>query len=137
VLPSRAARLERFAQVGDVALQHVGSGLRRRVPPELVDQTVDRHDFVRPQQEQCEDGPLLRTAERQERPVGSDLERAQDAKIELVREPTVARGSTQDKWLRKGEVRGRSRPPRTSRGYDERKGGGWPPFFRGVREFAC
>ncbi len=97
MLPSCAARLESLAQVGDVALQHVGRGLRRRVTPELVDQTVDRHDFVRTQQKQREDRPLLGAAERQERPVGSDLERAQDTKVELVREPTVARGATQDK----------------------------------------
>jgi hypothetical protein len=76
VLPSCAARLEGLAQVGDVALQHVGRGLRRRVTPELVDQTVDRDDFVRTQQEQREDGPLLGAPERQERPAGSDLERA-------------------------------------------------------------
>jgi hypothetical protein len=62
--------------MGDVALQHVRGGFRRRVTPELVDQTVDRDDFVRTQQEQRKDGPLLGAPERQERPVGSDLERA-------------------------------------------------------------
>jgi uncharacterized membrane protein len=104
--------------VGDVALQHVGCGLRRRVTPELVDQTVDRDDFVRTQQEQREDGPLLGATELKERPVGSDLERAQDAEVELVREPTVARGATQDKGFAKarcGEDPGRPAPPAVAR----------------------
>jgi hypothetical protein len=39
--------------------------------------------------EQRQDTPLLRAAERQKRPVRGDLKRAEDAKIELVRLSTV------------------------------------------------
>jgi hypothetical protein len=41
------------------------------------------------EQEQRENGPLLRTPERERRPVRGDLERAQDAEIERVRTPTL------------------------------------------------
>ena len=50
-----------------------------------------------------EDGPLLRAAEWEERPVRGDLKRPQDAEIELVRAPTVAPESAASKL---GEVRG-------------------------------
>jgi hypothetical protein len=60
-------------------------------------------------EKQGEDGPLLRAAERQVRPVRGDLKRAEDAKIEFVRLSTVAPRSTRIKAPGR-EVRGRSRP---------------------------
>jgi hypothetical protein len=54
-------------------------------------------------EEQREDGPLLRAAERQERPVRGDLKRAEDAEIEPVRFLNVPFRPAPDKG---GEVRG-------------------------------
>ena len=91
---SRApARLERLAQMRDVPLDDVGGRVGRRPAPELVDQAVERHHLVRVQQEQREDCPLLRSPERQGRPVRGDLERAQDAEVERVRTATVPGGA--------------------------------------------
>ena len=74
-----------------------------RAAPEFVNQPIDRHDLVRVQEEQREHSPLLRAAERQGRPVRSDLKRAQDTEIEPVRGSTVARKRTVNNL---GEVRG-------------------------------
>ena len=49
------------------------------------------------QNEQREDGPLLGAAERQTRPVRGNLQRAEDAELELVRGSTVPRGSRRSK----------------------------------------
>ena len=90
VLASVAAWLERLAKMRDVALEHVRGGLRRRVTPQVVDQSVGGDDLVRTQQEQREHSPLLRASEWERRPTGSDLQRAQDAEIELLRGSNVA-----------------------------------------------
>jgi hypothetical protein len=49
------------------------------------------------QEEQRKHGPLLGTAEREACPVRGDLQRAQDAEIELLRGLTVARSSPASK----------------------------------------
>jgi hypothetical protein len=54
-------------------------------------------------EEQREDRPLLRAAERQERSVRGDLKRAEDAEIECVRFSNVPLRPAPDKG---GEARG-------------------------------
>src|SRR6266545_2121799 len=112
VLAARASGLERLAQMRDIALEHVAGRLRWRCAPQLVDHPVRRKDLVRVEQEQRKHGPLLCTAEGQERPVRGDLKRAKDAEVELVRAPTVARERAADKPRGAGLSPGR---PRTSR----------------------
>jgi ribosomal protein S28E/S33 len=65
VLAAPEAWLERLAEMRDVALEHVRGRLGGRVAPKVVDQPIRRNDLVRVQEEQREDGPLLRAPERQ------------------------------------------------------------------------
>jgi hypothetical protein len=74
--PPRTAR-DRLAQVGHVHLQRLPGPLRGPLAPHRVDETVDRHDRVRRQQQAAQKRALLRAAER---PTALHLERAQDPK---------------------------------------------------------
>ncbi len=51
VLAARTSGLERLAQMGDIALEHVGGRLRRRCAPQPVDHLVRRKDLVWVEQE--------------------------------------------------------------------------------------
>jgi hypothetical protein len=67
------------------------------------------------QEEQRENSPLLRAAERERSPIRSDLERAQDVEFELFRDSNVTPMSPRFKRrIGFGRGAGRSRPSRTS-----------------------
>ena len=55
---------ERLAQLRDAYLERGRPGFRRLIAPELVDQAVAGDDLVRVQEEEREQGPLLRSTER-------------------------------------------------------------------------
>ena len=57
-------RLEQLTQLRDVDLKRLGGGRRRPLAPKLVDQARTGERFVRVQQEEREQGPLLRAAHR-------------------------------------------------------------------------
>lgn len=115
MLAAPAAWLERLAEMRDVALEHVHRRLWRRVAPDLIDQPVGRDDLIRVQEEQRENSPLLRAAERERSPIRSDLERAQDVEFELFRDSNVTPMSPRFKRrIGFGRGAGRSRPSRTS-----------------------
>jgi hypothetical protein len=52
---------------------------RRALPPDLVDQALDRNDLAGPEQQRCKDGSLLAAAELERAIAGLGLERAEDA----------------------------------------------------------
>src|SRR5207248_10310725 len=115
VLASVAAWLERLAEMRNVALEHVRGGLRWRVAPQVVDQSVGGDDLVRVQQEQREHSPLLRAAERERSPIRGDLQRAQEAEFELFRaSERSALGTSIQAHTNSRRGAGRSRPSRTS-----------------------
>ena len=60
---------------------HGGSG--RPVAPEFVDQPVARDDLVRVQQEDHEEGALLRPTDRDDSAVLPDLERPEKPELQL------------------------------------------------------
>ena len=55
---------ETLAELRDCVLENLGSSWRRPFAPELVDQTVGRHEFVGMQEQVGEERPLLPTVER-------------------------------------------------------------------------
>jgi hypothetical protein len=86
--PSRAAkRSASTASPGDVGLQRVAGLPRRVLAEDLVDQPVHRDDVPAPQQEGGEQRPLADSRNR-EGPAGDpDLERPQDAQLNVLRLP--------------------------------------------------
>jgi hypothetical protein len=52
---------------------------RRAVPPDLVDQTLDGNGLLGTDEQSCEHGTLLATAELERAIVGLGLERTEDA----------------------------------------------------------
>ena len=56
-------RRELLAQPGHVCLQAVRCGCRRAVTPDVVDQSLVRHDLARTEEQGSEDGPLLAAAQ--------------------------------------------------------------------------
>jgi hypothetical protein len=60
-----AAGLEHLSQMRDVALEHVRGRLRRRLAPQVIDQSVGGDDLVRVQEEHGEHSALLGAAERE------------------------------------------------------------------------
>src|SRR6266516_6232282 len=79
--------LEPRAQLRDERVNALRRARRRGGGPEVVDDLVDRHDLVRAQQEQGEQGALLMPAEREALTSVLDLEPTEDAEIHAVSPP--------------------------------------------------
>ena len=75
---------ERLAQAGDVHLQRRARRLRRRVAPQLIDQSLARHDAVCLQQEQGEHRPLLARPQVEPDPAALCLERPEQPKAKFA-----------------------------------------------------
>lgn len=71
-------RLERPSELGDIDLDRVGGQPGRPIAPHEVNQTIDRDDLVRVEEQDREERTLLRGPEIGERPIRGDLECAQD-----------------------------------------------------------
>ena len=78
----RLMRLEKRAKTGDVTLDRVSGGSGRVLTPDVVDQPLDRNDFVRMQEQHGEHDALLRASERHRDPVDADLEWPEDEEPE-------------------------------------------------------
>jgi len=76
---------ERSPQPVDVDLERGDGGTRRVGSPERVDEPVPRDDRVRVQQQQDEQGTLLRRAERERALIAQRLDRSQDAELDARR----------------------------------------------------
>ena len=79
-IPARArheqlGRPEQFSQPRDLMVEAVARGSGRPLAPELVDQPVARNNLVGVEEEDREEGALLRTADRDHPLVLPDLER--------------------------------------------------------------
>ena len=90
-----AARLDRLlsqglAEPGDVSLDEVRRRARGVVAPEPVDDSRRGHEGIRPTEEQCERGALLRRAEAYRAPVDVCLQRPEHAVLDVHR-PTLLR----------------------------------------------
>jgi hypothetical protein len=82
------------AQPREIDTQDRVDRLRRRTVPELLDEPVPRNALVRVQDEKAEERALLRAAEREDVLAPDDLERPEDAKLEIrapLRRPMVRR----------------------------------------------
>jgi hypothetical protein len=83
--PGRTLRFQQPTQVRDVGL-HRREGLRRRLrAPQLLDQTVEGDHRARVEQQDRQDGALLRAPEDQRPSRVEDLQRPED--VELHRPP--------------------------------------------------
>jgi hypothetical protein len=60
----------------------VRCGRRGIIPPDLIEQALDRHDLVPAEKQGCENSPLLAPAEFERAFPGLGLERAENAKPE-------------------------------------------------------
>ena len=80
--------LEPPAQLRDERMNALRRARRRLGAPEVVDDLVDRHDLVRAQQEQGEQGALLMPAERKALGPVLDLERTENPEIHAVPPPS-------------------------------------------------
>ena len=62
-----------------------GARVRRRTfTPEVIDETVCAHDFVRAQDQKCEEGAPLQAGDLDLSATGKDLERTEDAELHLA-----------------------------------------------------
>ena len=66
-----------------MVLQRVGGAFGRLCAPELVDEPVRRDDLVRTREQEREQGPLPRAAERERTALLDHLERSQDAELHV------------------------------------------------------
>jgi hypothetical protein len=83
------------SEVVDVRLDRPAGPVRRLLSPQPVDQRVDRDDLVRAHEEMCQDGSLLRAAERHRPLRAIDFERTQDAEVHAGKVArTTQRGKT-------------------------------------------
>ena len=108
----RLVRRERFAELRDVVLQRVRGRAGRPSAPQLLDQPVCRHDLVRAREQEGEQRPLPRAAEREHTALLDDLERSQDAELHVFSSctPAVLRGDAHpvtgsaeaQRWLSEG-----------------------------------
>ena len=73
--------VERLSKLRDVDLDGLYGGRRRSSLPQLVDQPVDRDDFVSVEEEDGEKRALLDAAEANLATLRPDLDRAEDAKL--------------------------------------------------------
>jgi hypothetical protein len=60
----------------------VRCGSREIVPPDLIEQALDRHDLVPAEKQGCENSPLLAAAELERAFADLGFERAENAKPE-------------------------------------------------------
>ena len=82
VRTSVAARVtERFAQARDVDLNGFRRSRRRRLSPELVDQSLRRHNFAAVEEQDTENGALLRVTELDNLALAEHLERSEDVEL--------------------------------------------------------
>ena len=84
-LAPSAEGLDGAAEIGDVDLDRMRGGPRGVLTPEDVDEPIVRHDLAGMQQQNREQGALLRRAELGDRTVGGHLERAQEPKVDRIR----------------------------------------------------
>src|SRR5262245_15983374 len=80
-LVPRVPTSQRLAKLRDVHLDDLGSGRRRTVAPELLDQAIGRDDLVAVKEQKGEHRTLLRSAEGDLTPLRGDLERPEDPKL--------------------------------------------------------
>ena len=81
--PRLDRRAQQLAQVGDLALDLRDGGRGRFAAVELVGQPVDRDDPIGVEQQDRQHGALPRSTEVDALPLVEDLERAEDAELEL------------------------------------------------------
>jgi Protein kinase domain len=79
----RVTRGEQLAEPGHVVLQRVASRFGSSFPPQLFDQPVGRDDLVRAGEQQGQQRPLPRSAERERTALLDDLERSQDPELHV------------------------------------------------------
>jgi len=72
---------ERPPELGDVRLQDLRRRGRRLVGPEILDQTVARDRLVHVEQQDREERPRLRRAQRDRAAFGDSFERPEDAEL--------------------------------------------------------
>jgi hypothetical protein len=84
-VPLDALAPQRPAEAVHVHLQRGDCRVRRLGSPQRVDEAVPRHDRVRIQQQQGQEGALLRGSERQRAVVPDGLDRAQDTEFHARR----------------------------------------------------
>ncbi len=84
-VPLDALAPQRLAEPVHVHLQRGNGRFRRLGSPQGVDEAVPRHDRVRVQQQEGQQGALLRGSKRQRAVVPDDLDRAQDAEFHARR----------------------------------------------------
>src|SRR5581483_6748133 len=124
---------ERLAELRDEVLQRRRRGRRRLARPERVDQPVGRDDPAGVEEEQSEQRPLLRSAERKRASPGDHLERAEDPELEHAQVVTAAQPEAmaavsarlERDWRRlRRSVRERARthPRRIARALGRRRG---------------
>ena len=89
---------QRVAQIRDVALQDVGGGLGRLVPPDVVDQPARGDDLVRVQEQHREHRALPRPTQRQRTALIECLERSEDPVLDRHGRTVAPRGSGLDHW---------------------------------------
>jgi hypothetical protein len=79
---------ERSAQLQDVVLDDLRGRRRRPLAPELVDDAVGRDHLVAMEEEQCEQGALLAAPERDLPLALTNLERPENAEVQLASFPS-------------------------------------------------
>jgi hypothetical protein len=83
----RRGRPEGLAQPDDVGLEGVAGLPRRRLAEQLIDEPVHSDDAAAPEQQRGQQRPLTRSRHL-DGPAGDpDLERSQDAELDVVRLP--------------------------------------------------
>ena len=76
--------VQRLSKLRDMDLDGLYGGRRWSIPPQLIDQPIDRDDFVSVEEEDGEKRALLDAAEANLETLRPDLDRAEDAKIHLL-----------------------------------------------------
>ena len=75
--------VQRLSKLRDMDLDGLYGGRRWPIPPQLIDQPIDRDDFVSVEEEDGEKRALLDAAEANLATLRPDLDRAEDAKLHL------------------------------------------------------
>lgn len=100
----RAVTVEELPQPRDVGLERVRGRGWWISAPDLVDEPLDRHDLTGTEQENCQDGALLRPAERNTLSARPHLEWPENAELHGVRRHSGSKPS----------ISGRAKPVRAS-----------------------
>ncbi len=74
-------RRQLLAELGDEDLHHLRRALRHLLAPEVVDETIDRHDPARVKQQQREQRLLLAACQLDGAAVADGLERSENSKL--------------------------------------------------------